>query len=84
MNFLLALLYLIIAAGVSYFIYFWSAALKVVSDATMEEINEAETNPKELVNEKETEVINYSSTFLFIIIGVLAWTFMGLFVGNFV
>ena len=49
MNFLLALLYLFIAAGISYFIYFWSATFKVVGDATMEEINEDETNPKELV-----------------------------------
>jgi len=82
MNFLLALLYLFIASGISYFIYFYSAVFKVVGDASKEELNEDETNPAEMVNEKETNAINHFGTFVFIIIGVLVWTFMGLFVGK--
>lgn len=82
MNFLLALIYLIIISASCYFIYFYSAAFKVVSDATMEELNEEETDLKALVNEKETNAINHFGTFVFIILGVLIWMFMGLFVGK--
>ncbi|MFK7983454.1 MAG: hypothetical protein AB8G86_25965 [Saprospiraceae bacterium] len=54
----------------------------MVGDATMEELNEDETNPQELINEKETDTLNHFGTFLFIITGVLIWTFIGLFVGK--
>ncbi|GEM_PF-1818292 len=82
MIFFLALFYLFIAAGISYFIYFWSAVFKVVGDSSMEEFNEEEANPDDMVDETETNVINHFGTFVFIILGVLAWTFMGLFVGK--
>ena len=82
MSVLLALLYLIIGVTISCFLYFWSATFKVVGDATMDELNEDEDNPIDLVNEKETRIINHFGTLVFIILGVIIWTFMGLLTGK--
>lgn len=82
MSILIACLYLTIGVLVSCFLYFWSATFKVIGDASMEEINEDENNPEELVDERDTKIINHFGTFVFIILGVLIWTFMGLLTGK--
>ncbi|MFK7982144.1 MAG: hypothetical protein AB8G86_19345 [Saprospiraceae bacterium] len=64
MHFLLALLYLFIASGISYFLYFYSAVFKVVGDSSMEEFNEEETNPNDRLNEKKTNAVNHFGTFV--------------------
>lgn len=82
MNLLIAILYLTISVVIGCFLYFWSAAFKVVGDATMDEMNEEEDNPEDLLDEQETRIVNHFGTFIFIILGALIWTLMGLLTGK--
>ncbi|MEM6321390.1 MAG: hypothetical protein AAF960_27280 [Bacteroidota bacterium] len=82
MNFLVALAYLVPVTICCCYAYLLFGAFKVAGDASMDVLNEDESNKDNLVDEQETVIINYSGTFIFIILGTLVWTFMGLFVGK--
>ncbi len=62
--------------------YHLSAVFKKMGTSTIDEINEDEENEEDMLNEKESRVLNYIGIFLFLLVGVVLWSLQAIAVGK--
>ncbi len=82
MQILISIGYLLLSIILGIHLYVVSAVFKKVASFSREALNEEELYEKDKVSEKEAKTINYFSMFLFVLLGVLIWTFLGITVGR--
>ncbi len=74
-------------------VYYYSGVLKILSSATVEELNDSELSiteegelqeefPEEIISPNEAKTMNYIATILFITIGSITWISVGVICGN--
>ena len=59
------------------YLYYWSAILKRMGSATMEEVNEDLEEGEEPATEGEVSALKSISNILFLIIGFICWFYIG-------
>ena len=82
MIFLVKVGYIIGSVTVGVYLYYWSSFFKRLGMTSMEELNEEEEIQEDLVDERETSIINYFGSASFLLMGILIWIFMGITVGK--
>lgn len=81
MEFLLKVIYLILFTLVMTYLYYLSSVFLKLGTSTAEEMNEGEE--EDLVDEKDSLVINYIGATAFILAGMLIWALVGTTAGKF-
>ncbi len=82
MEFLIRVGYLVVSLTVGIYVYYWSSTFKKLGSSTMDELNEGDEEEDDMVDESEMKGINYFGTGVFIIIGVIVWTLLGVTIGR--
>ena len=82
MEILIKIGYILGSLFLGIYVYFWSSTFKKLGLSTREELNEGEEIPEEMVDELETKWINYFGTTVFILIGIIIWTLIGITIGR--
>lgn len=88
MTFLISLAYIILTTVVCFYIYTWSATFKEMADFSSEDwdkiTEEVNNTGREVdsLSESQKKILNYGTKILFLIIGCMIWSIMGITIGK--
>lgn len=82
MNYIITIGYLTIPTTIGLAIYFWSSTFKQLGSMSQEELNEDDEYEEDSVSENEAKFVNTFGDFVFVTIGVIIWTLLGITIGR--